>query len=92
MTKAGFDTKDLPVPESGAMCHILSKQGYPNGHAGHWHPHLMFFVLRTEAATWGANLEGSPVLETDDAEDRMTVFMIPVANWSDGTADATGAH
>ena len=28
----------------------------------HWHPHLMFHIPKTDAATWGANLPGSPVV------------------------------
>jgi hypothetical protein len=90
--KAGLDKKELPTPEPGAMCYMLSKQGYLNDQAGHWHPHLMFFVPRTEAATWGANLPGSPILFTDDPEDRMTVFLIPLAKWSDGTDAPMDMH
>jgi len=84
--KAGLDKKELPALESGAMCYMLSKQAYLNDSVGHWHPHLMFFVPETDAATWGANLPGSPIFATKDTQDRMTVFMVPVAKWSDGTA------
>jgi hypothetical protein len=84
--KVAFDKKELPALESGAMCYMMSKQAYLNDRAGHWHPHLMFFVPRTEAATWGADLPGSPILSSDDAPDHLTVFMIPVGMWSDGTA------
>ena len=90
--KAGLDKKELPTPESGAMCFMLSKAGYLSDHDGHWHPHLMFFVPPTEAATWGANLPGSPILASNDAQDRLTVFLIPVAKWSDGTADFKDEH
>ncbi|MGC2194576.1 MAG: hypothetical protein WA628_07865 [Terriglobales bacterium] len=87
--KAGLDRKELPTPESGAMGYMMSKQGYLNDHDGHWHPHLMFFVPRMDALTWGADLPGSPILAADDAQDRLTVFLIPVAKWSDATADHT---
>jgi hypothetical protein len=90
--KSGLDKGELPTPEAGAMCYMLSKQGYLNDHDGHWHPHVMFFVPRTEAATWGAGLPGSPILEADDAADRMTVFMIRVSKWSDGTDDSKDMH
>ena len=90
--KAAFDRKELSTPETGAMCYMMSKQGYLNDRDGHWHPHLMFFVPRTEAATWGANLPGSPILFTDDPEDRMTVFLIPLAKWSDGTDAPMDMH
>jgi hypothetical protein len=26
-----------------------------NDHDGHWHPHLMFFLPRMDALTWGAD-------------------------------------
>jgi len=90
--KAGLDKKELPAPESGAMCYMMSKQGYLNDRVGHWHPHLMFFVPPTDAATWGADLSGSPILADDDPEDRLTIFMVPVAKWSDGTPDPTDTH
>jgi len=80
-----FDKKELPTLEPGAMCYMLSRQGYLNDRGGHWTPHLMFFVPQTEARTWGANLPGSPIMASEDAQDRLTVFLIPVAKWSDGT-------
>jgi len=90
--RAGLDKKELATPEPGAMCYMLSKQGYLDDQAGHWHPHLMFFVPPTEAATWGADALGSPILRTDDPEDRLTVFLIPVGKWSDGTPDSMAGH
>src|SRR5947207_5430618 len=59
---AAFDKKEFPALEPGAMCYMLSKQGNLNDGAGHWRPHLMFFVPLTEAASWGAGLAGSPVV------------------------------
>ena len=85
--KAAFDKKELPTQESGAMCYMMSKQGNLGDGNGRWHPHLMFFVPLAAAATWGASLPGSPILASDDPQDRLTVFLIPVAKWSDGTAD-----
>lgn len=87
-----FDKKELPALESGAMSYMLSKQGYLNESVGHWHPHLMFFVPRTDAATWGGDLPGSPILTSDDPQDRLTIFMILVPTWSDGTADTAAMH
>jgi len=89
--KASLDKKELPAPESGAMCYMLSKEGYLSDHDGHWHPHLMFFLPQTDAVTWGANLPGSPILGSSDPQDQLTVFLIPVARWSDAT-DPTDAH
>jgi hypothetical protein len=89
---ASFDNKELPSLEPGAMCYMLSKQGYLGDGNGHWRPHVMFFVPISASRTWGANLPGSPVLASDSAHDRLTIFMIPVAKWSDGTADSPDAH
>ncbi|HUI42680.1 MAG TPA: hypothetical protein VL523_12000 [Terriglobia bacterium] len=87
---AAFDDKELPQLEPGAMCYMLSKEGYLNDRAGHWHPHLMFFVPIAQAKAWGANLEGSPIIGADDPQDRLTIFMVTVAKWSDGTPDSAG--
>jgi hypothetical protein len=84
--QAAIDKKELPPPELGAMCYMMSKQGYLNDAAGHWHPHVMFFLPPTDPATWGADLPGAPLFSTSDDLGRMTVFMVPVAKWSDGTA------
>ena len=83
---AAFDKKELPTQESGAMSYMMSKQGYLSDTAGHWHPHLMFFVPLTDAAAWGADLPGTPLIASRAPEDRLTIFMIPIAEWSDGTA------
>jgi hypothetical protein len=92
--KDAFDKKELPTQEPGALAYMLSRQSYLGDKAGHWHPHLMFFVPQTDAVSWGAGLTGSPILASSDPEDRMTVFLIPVGKWSDGTADSgdSGAH
>jgi hypothetical protein len=91
--KAAFDRKEMPLLESGAMCYMLSKQGYLSDRDGHWHPHLMFFVPLTEPASWGAGLPGSPVVAAfTDTPERHTVFLVPVAKWSDGTAAPMDEH
>jgi hypothetical protein len=87
-----FDKKELPALEPGAMCYMMSKQGYLSDRDGHWHPHLMFFEPLTEPAAWGANSTGSPVLAMNDTAGRHTVFLVPVAKWSDGTADRKDEH
>jgi hypothetical protein len=85
--KAAVDKKELPAPESGAMCYMLSKQGYLGDPVGHWHPHLMFFLPYIEPAGWGAGMPGSPIFAFDDSVEGLTVFLVPVGHWSDGTAD-----
>jgi hypothetical protein len=84
--KTALDKKQLPALEPGAMCYMMSKQGYLNDAAGHWHPHLMFLVPATDAAAWGANLDSSPILALEDHLERYTLFLVPIDKWSDGTA------
>jgi|SRR5271169_5690368 len=86
--KDAFDKKELPALESGSMSYMMSRQAYLGDSAGHWHPHLMFFLPQTDAVFWGADLPGSPILTFGYSQDRLTVFLIPVAKWSDGTPDA----
>ncbi len=90
--KGALAKKELPPPEIGAMCYMMSKQGYLNDSAGHWRPHLMFFLPLTDPKAWGAGLPGSPVLANQDTLGGMTVFMVPVGKWSDGTAAPMDEH
>jgi hypothetical protein len=86
---AAKTAKENSATEPGAMCYMLSKQGYLGDANGHWHPHLMFFFRETNSAAWGANLPGSPILAHQDELEHETVFFIPVLNWSDGTPGPT---
>jgi hypothetical protein len=90
-----FDKKELPALEPGAMTYMMSSQGYLADDGGHWVPHLMFYVPQTDGMTWGADVPRSPVLLSQQfhgAPEPITVFMIPVLKWSDGTAAPTGTH
>jgi hypothetical protein len=87
--KTALDKKELPPMESGAMCYMLSKQGYLSDRGGRWLPHLMFFLPLTDPVAWGADLPGSPVIAFKETEQRLTVFLVPVRKWSDGTAAST---
>jgi hypothetical protein len=91
-TASALDKKELPVLEPGAMCYMLSKQQYLNDEDMSWHPHLMFFIPGDSAKSWGANLPGSPILAADDPEERVTIFMVPVSTWSDGTLAPPTTH
>jgi hypothetical protein len=85
--KTEVANKELPMPEPGAMSYMLSKEGYLNDQAGHWVPHLMFHIPKTDGASWGANLDGSPVvLAPRSVPEPETIFLVPVAKWSDGSA------
>ena len=91
-TASALDKKELPALEPGAMCYMMSKRQYLSDGGRSWHPHLMFFVAGEAAKSWGADLAGSPVLASDDPEERVTIMMVPVGTWSDGTAAPPMAH
>jgi hypothetical protein len=73
------------APATGAMCFMMSKDGYLTGADGHWHPHLMFYLPSVGVASWGANEKGSPVLGGPGDPEPVVTYMIPVTKWSDGT-------
>ncbi len=86
--KAGFDNKELPAPEPGAMCYMMSRAGHLNDAVGHYVPHLMFYFPLTDKSSWGADLPDSPVTlnpQFQGGPEPITEFVIPVAKWSDGT-------
>jgi len=89
---AAIESKELSGTAPDAMCYMMSKQQYLGDAGKQWHPHLMFFVPPTDAAVWGGNFEGSPVIAANDEADRLTIFMVPVRRWSDGTFDLPEAH
>jgi len=87
--KAGFDNKQLPAPELGAMCYMMSRAGHLSDAVGHYVPHLMFYFPLTDKSSWGADLRDSPVTlnpQFRDGPEPITEFVIPVGKWSDGTA------
>ena len=84
-TTTALEKKELRPLEPGAMCYMLSKRQYLNDDGKNWHPHLMFIVAGDAEKSWGANLDGSPVMSSNDPEEAATIFMVWVAAWSDGT-------
>jgi hypothetical protein len=84
-TAAAMDNKELPALEPGAMCYMMSKHQYLNDRGLNWHPHLMFFVSGDAAKSWGADQPGSPIMAANDPEERVTILMVWVGNWSDGS-------
>jgi hypothetical protein len=91
-TALALDKKELPALEPGSMCYMLSKQQYLNDQGKNWHPHLMFFVSGDAAKSWGANLPGSPIIAANDPEERVTILMVWVAKWSDGSPAPSMEH
>ena len=88
---AAVASKELPAMEPGAMCYMMGKEGYGGDVAPHWPSHLMFFYSDTDAAIWGANLPGSPVIAVADPAEHLTQFAIPVQKWADGTEYREGS-
>jgi len=86
--KTAFDRNELQKPGVGEMCYMMSKDQYLSDRDKQWHPHLMFFVAPAETAAWGANLPGSPVIGVQDPPGELTLFLITVNHWSDGTVAA----
>jgi hypothetical protein len=87
--KAEFDKKELPAPEPGAMCYMMSRASHLNDAIGHYVPHLMFYFPLTDKSSWGADLPDSPVTmnpQFQGGPEPITEFVIPVGKWSDGTA------
>jgi hypothetical protein len=84
-TASALDKKELPALEPGAMCYMMSKQQYLGDQDKSWQPHLMFFISGNAEKSWGANLPGSPIMAADDPEERVTIFLVGVGQWSDAT-------
>jgi hypothetical protein len=87
--KAAYDKNELPLPEPGAMCYMMSKQQYFGRKYGNADPHLMFWFPKTDDMSWGAGLFGSPVYVHQYSPEPITEFIISVSKWSDGTAAPT---
>ena len=98
-TRVELSANTFMLPEAGAMAYMMSKQGHLNDAVGHWYPHLMFYLANTEAAAWGANLDGSPVFADGSTifaqqgtPEPVITFFVPIPKWSDGTASTKEAH
>ena len=82
-----FGKKALPPLEPGAMCYMMSSQGYLSDALGHAAPHLMFYV--PQSTTWGGDAPGSPVLrgpqQFPGPPQPVSIFVIMSPKWSDGT-------
>ena len=94
--KAAFEKNQLPALESGAMDYMASKSSYLTDQDGHNMPHLMFDPPLTDGKDWGSGAAGSPVMsapywfispkeQSQEGLPPILVFLVPVADWSDGT-------
>jgi hypothetical protein len=90
--KSALDLKKLPALEPNAMCYMMSRQQYLSDGDVHWRPHMMWYVPGDAVESWGANLVSVPAMAGHVQEDRMTVFMLVVDHWSDGTPAPQAMH
>ena len=100
--KTAFENGQLPKLESGAMDYMMSKSSYLTDEGEHNLPHLMFFTSGIDAKDWGSDAAGSPLMSAPywffsskepsqmKGLPTMLVFLVGVANWSDGTT--AGKH
>jgi hypothetical protein len=95
--KAAFENKQLPDLESGAMDYMMSKSAYLTDQGEHNAPHVMFYTLVKDGEDSGSGAVGSPVMSapywffSSKEPSQMKglppilVFVVGVADWSDGT-------
>jgi len=95
--KAAYEEKQLPSLESGAMDYMMSKSSYLTDAGEHNMPHLMWYTALEDGKDWGSGAAGSPVMSapywffSSQEPSQMKglppilVFLVGVADWSDGT-------
>jgi len=95
--KTAFEKKQLPSLESGAMDYMMSKSSYLTDQGGHNVPHVMFYTRVENAEDWGSGAAGSPIMSSpywfisqkEESQRKglppILVFLVMVADWSDGT-------
>ena len=88
--KAAIKSGELPVAKAGSLSYMMSKGTYFNRSEGHWLPHLMFYMPETDPKSWGAGLPKSPVIGNNFPDEHLTIFLIPIGRWSDGSLSAGG--
>ena len=85
-TQAAVAAKKILAPEIGAMCFMQSEEGYLGDKVGgHWHPHLMFYLPKTDKAAWGSESKESPIFGGPLVAEPTSLFVVPVLNWSNGS-------
>ena len=91
--KAAYNNKELPLPENGSMCYMMSKRQYFADNVGNaGDSHLMFWFAQGEHMAWGADSPDSPIDVHQYSPQPITEFSISVAKWSDGTVARTNQH
>ncbi|HXL71792.1 MAG TPA: hypothetical protein VN935_11205 [Rhizomicrobium sp.] len=86
--KAAITSGELAVAKPGSLSYMLSKGTYFNHSEGHWLPHLMFYMPQTDLKSWGVGTPKSPVIGYNFPDERLTIFLVPIGRWSDGSLSA----
>jgi hypothetical protein len=87
--KTALSRKELPALEGGAMSYMMAKGAYLTDADDHNLCHLMIYAPLMQGADWGADVPGSPIMfagQFQGAPEPITVFLVPVGKWSDGTS------
>ena len=86
--EAAIKSGALPVAKAGSLSYMMSKGTYFNSSEGHWLPHLMFYMPQIDPKSWGAGLPKSPIIGNNFPDEHLTIFLIPIGRWSDGSLSA----
>ena len=89
--KSAIKSGALPVAKAGSLSYMLSKRTYFNSSEGYWLPHLMFYIPQTDPKSWGAGLPKSLIIGNNFPDEHLTIFLIPIGRWSDGSLSAGSA-
>jgi len=79
-----MEKNKLLALEPGAIIYMLSKQGHLKDSAGHWLPHLMFYIPLGDAKTRDAGEPGSPIYVAprfNGAPEPVTELITVVSEW-----------
>ena len=99
--KTALRTGKIPPLGPGAMSYMMSKASYLSDEGDHDMAHVMFFIPFKDGDNWGANAPGSPVFggnywfaTPDHAAETaalppLSVLLLGVCTWSDGTSAPT---
>ena len=90
--KSAIDNGTLPVAKPGSLSYMMSKGTYFSQDQGHWVSHLMFYMPQTDLKSWGVGAAKSPVIGYNFPDERLTIFLIPIGRWSDGTPSMGGMN
>jgi len=79
----------LPIAKPGSLSYMMSRGTYFNQGEGHWVSHLMFYMPQTDLKSWGVGAAKSPVIGYNFPDEHLTIFLVPIARWSDGSPSGT---